>query len=258
VGGGQRNTGGIIAFSYPALGLTYYRLGQYVASPLEAAVTNSVGREEVRRPVQTVVTTTVGATVLQSIADYLVIGTTLKLVRGEVASGSVGPGGARDALRQAGHLPRREETTADLDVGLMLDVGHVRVGAVARNLTTPSFELDQEGREAQLDRQVRLGLGWGSGWPGNSRVVAAIDADVTRRPTVDGDRRDIAAGAEAWWLRQRLGVRAGVRSSTVGEHRSSVSSGLSAGIATGIFIEAQAAMGAADQRAWSLGARITF
>jgi hypothetical protein len=140
----------------------------------------------------------------------------------------------------------------------MLSSGHVRLGAVARNLTTPAFEVDESGHEVQLDRQVTAGAGWGSGWPGISRVVVGVDADVTRRHAIDGDRRDVAAGAEVWWARQRLGVRGGVRSSTLGERRSSLSSGLSAGIASGIFLEAHATVGAADQRSWNVGARITF
>jgi hypothetical protein len=255
---GNRLTAGIIALSLPPLGLTYYRMGEYATAPLEAAVTNSVSREEVRRTVQAVVTTTVGATVLQSITDYLVVGTTLKLVRGEAARNSIGQTTSRDALHLAGQMPRSSETTGDLDAGVMVSSGHVRAGTVARNLTTPSFDVDESGHEVQLDRQVTAGVGWGSGWPGISRVVVGVDADVTRRHAVDGDRRDLAIGAEVWWARQRLGVRGGVRSSTLGERRSSVSSGLSAGIANGVFLEAQAAIGAADQRSWNVGARITF
>jgi F plasmid transfer operon, TraF, protein len=255
---GRRETAGIIALALPPLGLTYYRMGEYASPPPEAAVTNSAGREEVRRAAQAVVTTTVGATVLQSITDYLVVGATVKLVRGEASRGSITAADTREALDKAGQLPRSGETTGDVDVGLMVATGHIRAGVVARNLTTPAFDLDETGREVQLDRQVRVGAGWGSGWPGNSRVIVGVDADVTRRPAVDGDRRDVAAGAEVWWARQRLGVRGGVRSSTLGERRASVSSGLSVGIANGIFFEAQAAIGAADERAWNVGARITF
>lgn len=255
---GLRQTAGIIALSLPPLGLSYYRLGEYAATPQGGAVTNSVSREEVRRTVQAVVTTTVGATVLQSLTDYLVVGATLKLVRGGAASGSAGQTDSRGALKKAGQIPRREETTGDVDVGVMLASGHVRAGVTARNLTTPSFELDDSGRRVQIDRHVRVGAGWGSGWPGTSRVIVGVDADATRRRAVDGDRRDVAVGAEAWWARQRLGIRGGVRSSTLGERRSSASSGLSVGIANGIFVEAQAAIGAADQRSWSVGARIMF
>ncbi len=255
---GHRATAGIIALSVPPLGLTYYRMGEYAATPPEAGVTNAEGREEGRRSLQAVVTTTVGATVLQSITDYLVVGATLKLVRGEAARGSVAGADSREALSEAGRLPRREETTGDVDVGAMLAIGHVRAGVVARNLTTPAFDLDETGRVVQLDQQVRIGAGWGSGWPGNSRVIVGVDADVTRRGAVDGERRDIAAGAEVWWARQRLGVRGGVRGSTLGERRAAVSSGLSVGITSGVFLEAQAAVGAADERAWNLGVRITF
>jgi hypothetical protein len=255
---GHRDTAGIIALAVPPLGLAYYRLGEYAAAPPEAAVAAPSGREELRRPLQALVTTTVGATVLQSISDYLVVGATVKLVRGEAAFGSTDEVDSREALRRAGELPRNGETTGDFDVGLMAAAGHVRAGVVARNLTTPAFDLDDTGFEVELDRHVRVGAGWGSGWPGNSRVIVGVDADLTRRRALDGDRRDVAAGAEVWWARQRFAVRGGVRGSTLGASRSSVSSGLSVGIANGIFVEAHAAIGAADERAWNVGARITF
>ena len=44
--------------------------------------------------------------------------------------------------------------------------GSVLVGA---NLTTPAFESDGGGEAIELDREVRVGGAWGSGWPGISR-----------------------------------------------------------------------------------------
>jgi hypothetical protein len=78
------------------------------------------------------------------------------------------------------------------------------------------------------------------------------------RVTPAGDRRDVAAGVETWWLSQRLGVRAGVRRSTVGEARGAVSAGISAGLTAGMLLEAHVARGQADERSWSIGARMAF
>lgn len=257
--GGERQTGGILAFSAPPLGLAYYRLAEYVAGPRETAVTGVPGREEVWRSVHTLVTSNFGATLLQSLGDYVVVGATLKLVRGAVAHGHVGAIGAAEAVDQAGSLPRGGKTTGDVDLGAMIAVEHVRLGVVARNLTTPSFDLDDTGAEAvELDRAVRVGGAWGSGWPGMSRLVVAVDGDLTSRATAGGDRRDVAAGVESWWLGQRLGVRGGVRGSTVGDARSVVAAGVSAGLTPGIFLEAHAARGQDDERSWSVGARFTF
>src|SRR5262245_30003400 len=96
---GRRETGTVIAPELPPLGLTYYRMGQYVAAPLQAEVEVPAGRQEGRRPVQALVTTVVGATVLQSITDYLVVGATLKLVRGELGVGSVAGADSGEALQ---------------------------------------------------------------------------------------------------------------------------------------------------------------
>ncbi len=106
--------------------------------------------------------------------------------------------------------------------------------------------------------KYRAGAAWGSGWPGNSSLVVAVDGDLTRRTTPDGDRRDLALGIETWWLGQRLGVRGGVNGSTVGDARALFATGVSVAVKTGIFLEAHVAAGQADQRSWSVGARIAF
>ena len=53
---------------------------------------------------------------------------------------------------------------------LMAWVNRFRFGLVARNLTTPEFGDDGEPR-IELDREVRIGGAWGSGWTGISRVI---------------------------------------------------------------------------------------
>jgi hypothetical protein len=254
-----RQTAGIVAFSAPPVGFAYYRIVSFAAGPREPVVLGVSDREDVRRSVHALTTSTVGVALLQSVGQYLVVGATLKLMRGAAADGVSTAFGADEALDDAEALPVHRETKGDVDLSAMSAIGHLRLGVVAHNLTTPSFALADAATEVvELQRQVRIGGGWGSGWPGLSRVVVAVDADVTTRMTPDGDRRDLAAGTETWWMRQRLGVRAGVRRSTVGAARSVVAAGVSASVMPGMFLEGHVARGQQDERSWSVGARFTF
>ena len=141
----------------------------------------------------------------------------------------------------------------------MLAVQRFRLGVMGRSLATPTFALDDSGAaDVELDRQVRLGGGWGSGWPGHSRVVVAFDGDLMNRATLSGDRRDVAAGVETWWMERRFGVRGGLRGSTVGDARAVVSAGASAQLA-GLYFEGYVAGGGdASDRSWGLGLRYSF
>ena len=89
-------------------------------------------------------------------------------------------------------------------------------------------------------------------------MVVSVDGDVMSRATPSGDRRDVAAGVETWWMSQRLGVRGGVRRSTIGDARAAVAAGISAGLKPGMLVEAHIMHGHDDERSWSVGARMTF
>lgn len=257
--GAWRGTGRILAFSVPPFGLAYYRQGVYASGPPEPAVLGVPGREEVRTSVHALTTSTVGVALLHSLNEYVVVGTTLKLIRGRAAAGLAKTADAGAALDAAGELPGDAETKGDLDTGVMIAVNRMRLGVVARNLTAPSFKLDAAGSEpVELEREARAGAAWGSGWPGMSRVVVAVDADLTARAAPGGDRRDLAGGVETWWKTRRLGVRAGVRRSMIGDSRAVVAAGVSAGVTASIFLEGHVARGQQDERAWSFGARFGF
>ena len=228
----EEDTGAIVALSATAIGLAYYRLGTYGNGAAEAAVMGPESREEVRRSVHALTTSAVGVSLVQSINEHIVVGVTPKVMWSQ------------------GHA------AADVDAGLMAWVNTVRVGLVARNLTTPEFGADGVGIE--LEREVHVGAAWGSGWTGVSRVIASFDADVMARPTPAGDRRDVAAGVETWWLSQRLGLRGGWRRSTIGDARAAVAAGISAGLKPGMLVEAHVVRGRDDERSWSVGARMTF
>ena len=257
--GAWRGTGRIVGLSVPPVGLAYYRQGVYASGPAEPAVLGVPGREEVRSSVHALTTSTVGVAVLHSLNDYVVVGTTLKLVRGRAASGFATTANAGDALDAAAELDGDAETKGDLDTGVMIAVNRIRLGLVARHLTTPSFTPDAAGGEpVELEREARVGAAWGSGWPGMSRVIVAVDADLTSRATPGGDRRDLAGGVETWWKTRRFGVRAGARRSMIGESRSVVAAGVSAGVTASIFLEGHVARGQQEERAWSVGARFGF
>ncbi len=89
-------------------------------------------------------------------------------------------------------------------------------------------------------------------------MVVSVDGDVMSKATPSGDRRDVAAGLETWWMSQRIGVRGGVRRSTIGDSRGAVAAGISAGLKPGMLVEAHIMHGRDDERSWSIGGRMTF
>jgi hypothetical protein len=228
----EKDWGAIVAMSATAIGFAYYRAGTYGIPADESADMSPQSREEVLRSVHAITTSTVGVSLVHSMSEHIVVGVTPKLVHGDGA------------------------LTGDVDGGLMAWVDRFRFGFVARNLTTPEF--GDGGGALELKRELRIGGAWGSGWTGISRVIVSVDGDVLSRPTPAGDRRDVAAGLETWWMSQRIGVRGGVRRSTVGDARAAVAAGISAGLKPGMLVEAHIMRGRDDERSWSIGARMTF
>ncbi len=230
----EGDTAAVIAISATAVGAAYYRSGTYgTATAAEPAVSGPDDREEVRRSVHGLTTSTVGVSLVQSLTEHIIVGVTPKVMRG------------------------LDRNAFDVDAGVIAWVSRFRFGLVGRNLTTPEFGDDGTG-SVELDRQVTAGAAWGSGWTGISRVIVSVDGDLVTRPTLTGDRRDVAAGVETWWLQQRIGLRGGVRRSTIGDSRGLVTAGFSAGLKPGMLVEAHVARGADDERSWSVGARMTF
>ena len=218
----------IVALSLPPVGVAYYRHSAFGRERFASAVTRPPSREEVRRSVQGLTISTVGVSLLQSLTEYIVVGATPRVVHGA------------------------DSSTFDVDAGVMIAVERVRVGVVGRNLTTPVFG------EIELPREARLGAAWGSGLPGYSRVMVSVDGDLMSRVTPVGDRRDVAAGVETWWLDRRLGLRGGLRRSTIGAARAVAAAGVSAGVRPGLLLEAHVERGQADHRGWSVGVRAGF
>jgi hypothetical protein len=248
-----------VAVAFPALGLSYYRLEINEMRPLAPTAGQSANRQDqgtaaVR--LHSLVLNQFGATVGQSLGNHLVIGSTLKLVRGTLASASVTPTEA--SLDRAAQLPGDGETHADLDVGALAIFGRFRAGVSAKNLRAPAFGTADD-RQA-LPRQARAGVAVVGRTPGLvTQLALAVDADLTRTTTAVGEARYVAGGVEAWMLRRRVGVRAGLSANTVGEARTSSSGGVSLGVRAGTYVEAQLTSGS-DQarRGWGFDLRVTF
>ena len=180
-----------------------------------------------------------GLTLVQSVADAVVVGSTLRLVRGGVEE--------------------EAENRFDADIGVLATFGRLRLGLAVRNLTAPDFDAGLAERW-EFGRQARLGASLG-GEParGQRPWAMALDVDLTRTTFPAGERRSLAAGAERWWANRRIALRGGARVQTVGELRPAASGGASVAIRSGVLIETQATGGTdAADRGWSVAARLTF
>jgi hypothetical protein len=246
------------AAAFPALGLSYYRLriSEIAPSPSTGVVAGGrqdPGTGDVR--LRSLMLSQIGATLGQSFGDHLVVASTLKLLRGGVAGVSQAAGATLD---DADALDAATATRGTFDVGAMAAYGDARLGVTLRNATSPAFG---DGTDVlTLRRQVRTGFALVTGGRGPlGGLTFAVDADLTRAATADGDERRIASGVEAWTDARRFGLRAGVSASTLGAARPAASVGASWAVRSGLYVDAQVTEAAADsRRGWGLGARVTF
>src|SRR5262245_4044481 len=246
------------ALALPSLGFSYYRLrvSQTARSDSTAPLLQSRQDDGGVAQVRSRAFSQLGVTLGQSLLDHLVVGSTVKVVRGAQGTTALDP--STDLLDQGDDLDLSQETHGDVDLGLMLAFTHLRAGLTVRNLTTPEFG---EGNERfELKRQVRAGLavlGTSPGWI--QALTIAGDVDVTRTATPFGDVRHIALGGEAWLAKRRVGLRGGVAASTIGERRTTASTGVSVKTILGIYIDAARTFGVDEtMRGWSTSGRITF
>ncbi len=245
--------------AFPALGLSYYRLRVSEIQPQTStagsgAVRQDQGSADVR--LRSLVLSQFGATVGQSIGEHLVVGSTLKLVRGslgtDVRASSVA------SLDQAAELDGESETHSGLDMGVMASFGAVRAGLTVRNVREMEFG---NGPDAvTLHRQARAGVAISTGRRGViGSATVAFDADLTRTPTAVGDERHLALGVEAWTPTRRLGLRGGVSANTTGARRSSLGGGASAMVRSRTYVDAEVTGGSDEGRhGWAVALRMTF
>ena len=114
----------------------------------------------------------------------------------------------------------------------MVSAWDLRFGLTARNLMEPEFE--SEDGIVRMKRQFRVGVALApralpTGVHGP--FTLAIDVDLTTTPDVRGDRRTAAAGGEYWLAKGFVGIRAGVRWSTLGNSSRALSGGITVEVA---------------------------
>lgn len=255
------HSGGIIALSTPALGLGYYRLRTTSLTPLptlQPADVQALGfRADGVYRVDTLLSHHGGVTLVQSLGSNLAVGTTLKLVRGIVAS-AIEPSGDRGGLLDEGaNLIGKATTRFDADVGVMATLGGIRAGLTVRNLREPEFDAPGGEPAERLERQARAGI---SARP--LGLLVAADVDLTKSDGPLGETRNLAAGAELRIL-PRAYVRAGLRVNTIADmvssHSRVVAFGGSYAVMGSAFIDAQVSKGAgAGGTGWGVAGRLLF
>ncbi len=110
-----------------------------------------------------------------------------------------------------------ESSDIGLDLGVLYKVGILRIGAVGRNLNTPSFDFEGVG-DYELDPQVRAGVALRV----LNFITLAADVDVTENDTNISDNyksQTLGGGAEFdlfRFLRLRLGAYKNLSESDIG------------------------------------------
>lgn len=250
----SRLGGTLVAVGTWPLGATFYRLASSSARVLTAGpVPPPTGTAAA---LERLTTTHVGVNVLQTIAQGLHLGATLKYVHGSAGAHLIAPAPA-DVLDAAGDLPTAGSHRFDMDAGVMADMRRVKIGLTVRNLFEPEFDTPIQGQTLELPRLVRAGVAVRA----TDTLMLSLDADLTRTPDLaTGERRSLAAGAEQRFWQNRAALRGGFRVSTTGDTRSTLTTGGSVALRSGIFADAYVAIALdeAERDAFGLGLRVAF
>jgi F plasmid transfer operon, TraF, protein len=241
----QDETATLVAVGAPPVGVAYYRLRS-------TGFAGSLAADRPAGPGAVLTTDNIAMNLLQSLADGVHVGASLRLVRGSAASGFVEGGDAGAVADAARDLEGRGSWAFDVDAGVLVARGRWRAGLTARNLVAPSFETTIPDVELSQSRQVRAGVAF---LPRASTTLA-LDADLTETQTAIGDVRRLALGVEQT-LVPRLVVRGGFHVNTVDEARPAAAFGASVLLGRSIWVDAQATVGAHDaERRWGVGLRL--
>jgi hypothetical protein len=254
---GQSQSGFLLALGAPALGISYYRLRGTTVFPATDELDDDPNLNGNFLRLDSLVTHHAGATLVQSVAQGVAVGATLKMVRG-VAGSEIRAEPRSDLLDEGAALLGRASNKFDADVGVMVSTGGLKAGLTVRNLFEPEFEAAGGGR-LTLERQARAGVALMpvAGW------LVAADLDLLKSTDVSGhDRRDFALGAEGR-VGRRAFVRAGGRMDTLGEgpggRAATFSVGGSYAILGGFLVDGQLTAGSRwGGRGWGLGARFVY
>ena len=178
-----------------------------------------------------------GGTILQSMTKGLILGTTLKLMRGYSTSAPVTNLDVNEALKAGADLDGDSVNKFDYDIGIMMQAPKVRIGVTLKNMQQPSFP-SSAGTAIELKRHGRIGL---AVIP-TTGLTLAMDLDLDKADTLNGLRRMIAFGGESK-LGSHVLVRGGVRWSLDGERRRVGTAGFSYQLKKGFWLDSQYTQG---------------
>ena len=191
-----------------------------------------------------------GVSVLQSITEGFVIGSTLKYVRGSVGAQTVTALTAGDSLESGRDLDGEASGAFDMDVSAMYDARVFRIGATVRNLRSPEFD-GPDGLVRELERRSRVGL---AVLPG-AGLTLAIDLDLDTADLPTGPQRVVAAGVERQFS-SRVVIRGGARRNLEGTRATVGAAGASVAIRPGTWLDAHVTLGrSAGERGFGIGLR---
>ena len=213
------------------LGLSYVKTGErfMVSGPADEPIARELRTHQI------------GATVLQSLSDAIVVGATLKYVHGIVASAPVGA----PLEGKGGHA-------FDADLSVMATSGPVKAGLTVRNIFSPEFEAE-DGSTQELPLLARAGVSYLA----TPALTFAADVDLKAAQSGADRRRMVAFGGE--YRLSRASVRAGARFDTIGSINALATVGGSYAVRNGIWVDVWAATGKRDaDRGWGLAGRFTY
>ncbi|MEX2270044.1 MAG: hypothetical protein WD690_01145 [Vicinamibacterales bacterium] len=191
--------------------------------------------------VRDLVTHQAGITVLQSLTDTIVLGGTIKYVRGVAGSGPLG-----DPIDYAG------SNALDADLAVMAVSGPVKAGLTFRNVLSPEFEAP-DGTRLELPWLARAGVAYLA----SAKLTLAFDVDLKAVDVAGDRRRAVAIGGE--YRLTRFAVRAGARFDSIGPVNPLATVGGSYAVRNGMWIDAWAAGGARDaERGWGIAGRVVY
>jgi hypothetical protein len=239
-------------------GLAYYRLSTQAVVP-DAEGAGDRNTQGVPLPgLRSLVTDTVGLTLLQSLGAGVALGGTVKYVYGTAAAGTPsGPieAGDEDAwLDQAAELEGHGRGAFDYDLSAIAKFSMVRLGIVARHMAEPTFTTP-DGLEVRQERQVRAGVALQP----RAGIVVDVDVDLTRRLTPESEeRRRVAIGGEAG-LGRYLQFRGGLRFDTEEPDEVVPAAGVSLGLGQRLWLDVQVTLGNSQrEQGWGIGGRFVM
>ncbi|GMV23152.1 MAG: hypothetical protein AMXMBFR57_31010 [Acidimicrobiia bacterium] len=234
-GGWQRSSRFMSFGSWP-VGVTYTRIDQSALTPGNTATR--------------LLTQSYGLSLLQSLSNSFVVGTTLRYIRGRAAHEVVSAGSVGQALDDIAGKDGRGSGAFDLDLSAIFNAGIFRLGGTIRHMRSPTFAAP-DGTELELARRSRVGI---AVLPVDGLTLAMdIDLDTVTEP--DGERRTGAIGVEHR-LSPRVIVRAGARRNFAGDHENAGTAGASFAIRPGTWLDGHLTFGGSTaERGFGLALR---